>query len=64
MPGAGTIGVLMGLGCLSFAMFVGLVVFGVMYLIFLYRLQVEFDRQAEYARMVWAGMEAGPPRVM
>jgi len=62
LPGAGTVGVYMGLGCLSLATLAGMLVFGIMYLIFLYRLQVEFDRQAEYARMVWAGMEAGPPR--
>jgi len=62
LPAAGTVGVYMGLGCLSLATLVGMLVFGIMYLVFLYRLQVEFDRQAEYARMVWAGMEAGPPR--
>jgi hypothetical protein len=60
MPGGGMIGLFMGLGCMSFASFLGVVVFGIMFLVLLYRLQLEFDRQAEYARVVWAGVEAGP----
>jgi hypothetical protein len=63
MPGGGMIGLFMGLGCLSFAAFVAVVVFGVMFLVLLYRLQMEFDRQAEYARIVWAGVEATPRAV-
>jgi hypothetical protein len=62
MPGAGgLIGVFIGLGCLSFAASIGVLVFGIMFLVLLYRLQMEFDRQAEYAKVVWAGVGAGPP---
>jgi hypothetical protein len=45
---------------MSFASFLGVVVFGIMFLVLLYRLHLEFARQAEYARAVWAGVEAGP----
>ena len=62
-PGTGAVSMLAGLACLMVPVGIALVVFLVMFLVLLYRLQVAFDEQAKFAQYAWAKVEGGRPPV-
>jgi hypothetical protein len=58
-PGGGVIGVFAAAGCVMGLAFLGVLGFGIVFLVLLYRLRVAFARQAELAEAIW--QFGGPP---
>ena len=58
-PGGGVVGIFAAAGCVVGLAVLGVIGFGIVFLVLLFRLKVAFARQAGVAQQIWSG--GGPP---